>query len=79
MTEQARYNLLKGIEENKINKHTTYNIENELDAYILQRQKIKDKVFNRQEKEILKAAAAGEIAAAAAKEIDKAFKNIISY
>lgn len=78
MTEQARYNLLKGIEENKINKHTTYNIENELDAYILQRQIIKDKVFNRQEKEILKAAA-GEIAAAAAKEIDKAFKNIISY
>lgn len=45
MTIEARYNLQKGIPEDKGTEATTYSNENILDAYIIERTKIKE-TFN---------------------------------
>lgn len=41
----ARRNLQKGIPENKVHEWTNYSIESPLDAYIIQKQEMKNR-FN---------------------------------
>ena len=39
----ARRNLQKGIQENKVHEWTNYSIESPLDAYIIQKQEMKNR------------------------------------
>lgn len=45
MTIEARYNLQRGIPENRVHKRSDYHVENALDAYIVQRAAIKNNLL----------------------------------
>lgn len=65
----ARYNLQKGVAENRRTAATTYNIENELDAYILAKINNNKLILDAAKYETIINAARKELAATAAKEI----------
>ena len=56
MNLEARINLQKGIPENKMNEWTNYNIESPLDAYIVQKQQIRNKYYEQRREEQQQAA-----------------------
>ena len=45
MTIEARINMQRGIPEDKTAAHTNYNIDIPLDAYLIQKQEIKNKLI----------------------------------
>lgn len=75
MTPAARYNLQKGVPENKAFSHTNYSIESEIDAYILARTRSNRLILDQRAYNKTVEAAGKDIAAAAQKELDKAFKD----
>lgn len=76
MNKAARYNLQKGIKEDKRYKHTSYNKENAVDAFILARMENKKLLLDNNITNDFIDEAGEEIAAAAYNELEKLFKNL---
>lgn len=72
MIQEARYNLQKGKAENRSIEATTYNIENELDAYILAKVKNRKFLLDAENFKKVMDAAQKDMAAAIVKEVNKA-------
>jgi hypothetical protein len=69
---EARYNLQKGKAENRSIKAYNYNIENELDAYILAKVKNRKLILDAENFKKVMDAAQKDMAAAIVKEVNKA-------
>ena len=73
MTIAARWNLQHGVPENKTYTHTNYNIESELDAYILAKVQLRNSLENRI---ILNPAAYNALMDQAAADIEKKLDDL---
>lgn len=75
MTDAARWNLQRGIPEDTRYEHTRYNIESDLDAYVLAKVRNRRIILDEANYDKVVNAAGKDIAAAANKELEKLLKN----
>ena len=76
MTLAARYNLQRGVPENKGFEHTTYTPESEIDRYILAKVDSRRMILDINNYDDYVRSAGEDIAEAAEKEIDKLLDTI---
>ena len=80
MTVQARYNLQRGVPENKMYEHTNYTSDGSaLDNWLLSKMKTKEmvkKYYEQREEEALSKEIEKELSKIIDKELDKLLKNI---
>ena len=75
MTTEARYNLQRGIPEDRTYKWTDYTPESPLDYWILSRMKIREQIMTDRKLDEAAQAAAAELEKRIEKELEKLLKD----
>lgn len=78
MNEVQRYNLQKGIKEDRRFEHTTYIPESELDYYILSQQELRDKLKEKRSHDNLIKDLSSEVIAEVKKQLQGIIQDVVN-